>query len=366
MQQQQVLRIVCAQTHLTQYHYQSYAVLKQHLLERIRVGLRAHSPAAEQTRARQTTLVILPECTGTWLYLMCVPMPAFLRDYFFRDRPTKGNRHLLFIIYALITHLRPFSRQIYRNYRSAKTWSSLLRQCWFGLFAEQTLTIYERLFGELASETNCTIVAGSIFAHDDRQAGKLYNMSYVFEPQGGSVCLQAGKRYPVADESDFIDCYQRPPAIYSIPNTDVDLGVLLCADSWMPQVYDEYHRLALHGSRRFLFVIVALNTGDWHMPWPGYDANVDIPSDVDAQHLTSYSLPEAWFRYAVKRGFDELAKRDDLRGYGVVCCQGVLNLMDDIRAEGESVILLKRSQHDAHVVHEAQTCTAEKILTCEF
>ena len=370
MEEQQALQIVCLQTHLTQYHYQSYPILKRYLLERIRRGLQAQPPIGDlprdEARARQPTLVILPECTGTWLYLMCVPMPQFLRHYFFHERATNSNRHLLFIIYTLITHLPLFSKAIYRNYHSAKTWPSLLRQSWFSLFAERTLTIYKRLFSELASETNCTIVAGSIFARGESNEGKLYNISYVFEPKNGSICLQAGKRYPVADESDFIDCYKQLPVIYSIPNTNVDIGVLLCADSWMPQVYEGYNRIALHGNRRFLFVIVALNTGDWKMPWPGYDATVDVPNDVESAHLATMPLPEAWFHYAVKRGFDALSQRSDLCGYGVVCCQGLLNLMNDIRAEGESVILLKRSRSDAPARYEATTCTDEKILTCEF
>jgi len=81
MQQQLALQIVCLQTHLTQYHYQSYRILK-----RIHLGIKSkcytHNILFNQVRAQHPTLVIFPECTGTWLYLMCVPMPEFLHNFF--------------------------------------------------------------------------------------------------------------------------------------------------------------------------------------------------------------------------------------------------------------------------------------------
>jgi hypothetical protein len=78
------------------------------------------------------------------------------------------------------------------------------------------------------------------------------------------------------------------------------------------------------------------------------------------------SLSEAWFDYAINRGFEVLDKRTDLVGYGVVCCQGILNIMNDIQAQGESIILLKRSTNESKILIKAQTFTDEKILTCEF
>ncbi|UJR09126.1 hypothetical protein I4U23_013373 [Adineta vaga] len=370
MEKQQSLQIICLQTHLSQSHYQSYPILKQYLLQRIRLSLKTQS-STSNTRSieendQQPTLVILPECTGTWLYYMCVPMPNFLHNYFFNPRNNRRIQPLLFIAYTLITHLRSFFKEIYRNYHSKKSWLSILRHSWLSLFSERTFSIYKRLFSELAVETNSTIVAGSIFYRGDSNEGKLYNMSYVFESKNGSICLQAGKRYPVADESDFIDSYKHSPMIYSIPNTNIDIGILICADSWMPEVYHEYNRLELNSHRRFLFIIVALNTGEWNIPWPGYDTNVDVPNDVDRKHLMTYSLPQAWFQYAVKRAFNVLNERNDLLGYGVICCQGVLNLMNDIHAQGESIILIKRSRNEEEVLYEAKTCIDEKILTCDF
>ena len=348
------MQIICLQTRLTQYHYRSYSTLKDYLLNSI-----GHSHDATRP-----TLVVLPECVGAWLYLMCVPMPAFLRNFFFfREHETSRNRHLLFIVFALITHMQLFVKEIYRNYPEKKSWLGLIQRSWFGLFSQRTNAIYTQLFSELARETNTTIVAGSLFARDPSGRDALHSISCVFEPVRGSVCLQSGKYYPVADEVYFIDRYARAPTIYSIPGTNVDLGVLICADSWMPEIYQWYGKIPSASNRRFLFVIVALNLGRWDIRWPGYDAHCPLPADVQREHLSTYSLSEAWRSYAIDRAFNALEQRQTHPGYGVVCCQGTLNIMTDIRGEGESMLLMQRSVHDDD---ETLALQGARTLTCEF
>lgn len=355
MEEQHALQILCLQTSLTAYHYQSYSILKDYFFQRI---LAKKHPS-------KSTLVILPECTGTWLYFMCVPMPGFLRKFFFDSSMGKINRHVVLILFTLLTHLRLYLGEIYRNYHSKTTWWNLIQRSWLTLFARQNLLIYKQLFGELARETHSYIVAGSIFVKDDL----FCNMSYVFEPEHGSICLRSGKQYPVAEECSFIDRYSSSstPSIYSIPNTNIDLGVLICADSWMPEIYDQYRLIQLRPNRRFLFVIVALNTGDWNVPWPGYDRQVETPRDVNEDHVERLSLSEAWFHYAVNRAFNALEQRmDELLGYGVVCCQGVLNIMNDIQAQGESMMLMKVSKTASVVYHHARTSIDEESLDFQF
>jgi hypothetical protein len=76
------------------------------------------------------------------------------------------------------------------------------------------------------------------------------------------------------------------------------IQILICADSWMPEKFNP--------NRRFLLIIIALNIGEWNIPCPGYDIHVDTPKDVKNKHL---SLFEAWFHYAINRGFEVLTKR---------------------------------------------------------
>ena len=353
MEEQQPLQIICLQTSLTEYYYQSYSILKEYFFQRI----------VAKKNPSKSTLVILPECTGIWLYLMCIPVPGFLRKFFFNPSKSKINRHVVLILFTLLTHLRLYLGEIYRNYHSKTTWWDLIQRSWLTLFAEQSLLIYKQLFGELARETHSYIVAGSIFVKDEG----FCNISYVFEPEQGSVCLQSGKQYPVAEESSFIDRYSSTSSIYSIPNTNVDLGVLICADSWMPEIYEQYRQIKLRPNRRFLFAIVALNTGDWNIPWPGYDPQVQTPNDVTKKHLQQFSLSEAWFYYAVNRAFHALEQRkDDRLGYDVVCCQGVLNIMNDIQAQGESMMLMKVSKTASIVYHHAKTSIEEENFDFEF
>src|SRR5438105_3778863 len=170
-EQQQPLQIICLQTHMTHYHYQSYPILKKYLLKCIHHGINLDNKPAQHP-----TIVIFPECIGIWLYLMCVPMPKFLHNYFFNYNNIKINHHILFIIYTLITHIRLFCKEIYQNYHMKCTWLGLIKRSWFNLFAEQTYLIYKKLFSELSYETNCTIVAGSIFINNQN----LYNISCVF------------------------------------------------------------------------------------------------------------------------------------------------------------------------------------------
>jgi hypothetical protein len=370
MTDQLSLQIICLQTHLTHYHYQSYSILKYALLERIRRGIRTstinNTTLNNTDRAHTPTLVILPECTGTWFYLMCVPMPNYLREFFFNNQYARNNRHRLFVVYTLLTHFYRFIKELYRNYHRRFTWLGLIKRSWFTLFSRQTYALYEQLFSELACETHCTIVAGSTFMHDRTVSMNFCNMSGVFEPDHGSMCLLAGKYYPVSDEKSFLDCYHDVPMIYSIPHTNVDIAVLICADSWMPTVYDQYQQLDFNVNRRFIFVIVALNTGQWNMPWPGYDITCDMPDDVNRIHVNTLPLGQAWHHYAIQRAFNMLTQRCRTVGYGVVCCQGLLNSMNEIEAEGESIILIKRSFHDDIRMFEAKTYQNEQILTCEF
>ena len=344
------VQIICLQTRLTQYHYRSYSTLKDYLLNSI-----------GQSHGTRPTLVVLPECIGAWLYLMCVPMPAFLRHFFFREHETSRCRHLLFIVFALITHMRVFFKELCRNYATRKSWLGLIQRSWFGLHSQRTHALYRQLFSELARETNTIIVAGSLFSRDPSDVDALYSVSYVFEPVRGSVCLESGKYYRVADESAFVDRYARAPTIYSIPGTNVDLGVLICADSWMPEIYQLYGKIPSASNRRFLFVIVALNLGRWDIPWPGYDAHCPLPADVQREHLRTYSLGQAWRSYAIDRAFNALEQRQIHPGYGVVCCQGALNIMNDICGEGESMLLMRRAVHD-----ERFFLQGARTLTCEF
>lgn len=356
MTDQQSLKIICLQTALTAYHYQSFSNFKDYLQQKIRAALNAE-------RAQRATLVVLPECTGSWFYFMSVPMIPWLRSYFFNDRSFTNDRHLWFIIYTLIIYFRCFIVELLNNFWSTPSWFSLFERAWFSMFSDRSFSLYQRLFSQLAQETNCTIIAGSIF----RKQFGLRNVCYVFEPNEGSICLESGKIYLVDDEIAFLDRSHENGKIYSIPKTNVDIAVLICADSWMPETYRFYERFLIEKNRRFLFIIVALNLGEWNIPWPGYDRNSTTPDDVDRSDVENLSLSDAWIRYSVERAFNSLEKHSDrIEGYGVICCQGILNLMNDIRAQGESFIMIRRKRTDEKIFLRSETFENEKVFFENF
>lgn len=348
------LQIICLQTRLTHDHYRSYSALKGHLIECIR-----------QARKDSTLpgLIILPECCGTWFYLMSFPIPQWID----RNSMFRRYRHSLFVLYTLLRHLPSFFIELYRNWHVRTSWFAWIQRSFLTLVARPMKTLYQQFFAELARESQCTVVAGSIFTFDHE---RFANISCVFEPEHGSICLQSGKEYPVADEMGLIDRSPANSTIYSIPSTDIDIAVLICADSWMAKKYDGYRVCQSTSSsrrRRFLFIIVALNLGPWDIPWPGYDRYCPMPNDVRPEHLREFSLGEAWRHYAVERAFRFLAEQNDsLPGYGVVCCQGLLNLFDQIYAEGESRIILQRSIDEETFFLNAETFRDERILICDF
>ncbi|CAF0755245.1 unnamed protein product [Didymodactylos carnosus] len=376
------LTLICIQTHLTQYHYQSYSILKKHLLKRIYQTLPSSSV---HQRALQPTLVVFPECIGSWFYLMHVPMPHFLKNFFFNFIPGKSlirqhlfSKHTLFIIYTLIINLYSFCKQLWHNYSQNRTWSGLFTRSFFRLFSRKTCETYLKLFSELAKETNCTIVAGSLYTERlelilnqnkhyniHYTSEGLYNMSCVFEPINGNVCLIQGKQYPVADEIKFIDRYLPSSSIYSIPYTNINIGIIICADSWFPQFYEKFIDFN-NNQKKFLFIIVALNMIDknkneWIYPWSGY-SYFSTPNDVNIKHIQNLTLEQAWYTYAIKRAYNHLDKyfKND---FGVCCCHGIMSIMNDLQANGASTILLKKN---VQMIQEAKTYKNYTILTCDI
>lgn len=104
---------------------------------------------------------------------------------------------------------------------------------------------YQAAFSALAAEYRITIVAGSIVlagAHVEdgairtRPGGPLENVSAVFGPDGGVHAALVRKAYPIPSEAGFT----AGASLEDYPVFDTPtgrLGVLICADSWHPDVY---------------------------------------------------------------------------------------------------------------------------------
>jgi hypothetical protein len=171
----------------------------------------------------------------------------------------------------------------------------------FALKARRMAEVYQRVFAELARIYRVTIVAGSILLPEPRLQdgvlvagrGPLANVSVVYRYDGAAVALSR-KVFPTAMELPFV----APGRMEELPvlNTGAGrLGVLVCTDSWYPDVY---HHLR---ARRVEIVAVpsCWEPADlWDDPWRGY-SGAPGPEDVAPQDVGQLSQREACAKYGM-------------------------------------------------------------------
>jgi hypothetical protein len=152
---------------------------------------------------------------------------------------------------------------------------------------------YFKTFSYLASKYEVTIVAGSIILPEPytdekgvlrvKPGEKLYNMTAVFNPNGSMSPQLVKKIYPIEDEKGFV-CAADLNALPVFDTPTGKLGVLICADSWYPE----------------LLAVPSYATGDglWGKPWAGYNGGA-MPGDVDKNDVGKITEREAWKKYAM-------------------------------------------------------------------
>jgi hypothetical protein len=147
-----------------------------------------------------------------------------------------------------------------------------------------------------------TIVAGSIVLPEPTllngrlQTGKgaLQNVSLVFDPDGRVQPHIVRKIYLVNEEATFTSA----GSAADLPVFDTPagrLGVLICADSWYPAVYE-----ALAAQQPMLLAVPNNQTpaGSWQRAWPGYNPG-PTPADVDLADIGQITEGEAWLKYGL-------------------------------------------------------------------
>jgi hypothetical protein len=73
------------------------------------------------------------------------------------------------------------------------------------------------------------------------------------------------------------------------------LGVLVCADSWYPEAYQQIQALGAE----LIAVPSAASHGEmWEQPWLGYNGRT-APGDVDPSDVGRLTEREAWGKYAL-------------------------------------------------------------------
>lgn len=235
----------------------------------------------------EKTIVVFPEHIGSWLVLAGENEKIFKSSTFSAAERTMVLHHRWDFIL---------------NFLAAKE-TGRAEAAFFRMKVEQMAGIYNDVFSQLAKEYVVTIVAGSITIPAPQISnrglilpkGPLYNTSIVYGPNGNPYPHPILKVFPTSMELTFISHASEN----DLPAFDTPvgrLGVLICADSWFPQVY-----VPLKEKQIDLLVVPSFGgfaTHTWNDPWPGYDG-WQTPSDVDRNDPEKITEGQAWNKYAM-------------------------------------------------------------------
>lgn len=231
------------------------------------------------------SLVVLPEHVGTWLVAADAPAASFAAD-----TTTGAMTHLI------LANPLPFAWAFARSSETDRLAAAVFR-----MRADRMARDYQRVFGTLAERYGVTVVGGSIVLPEphviDGQLraghGELFNMSAVFHPDGRIDPQLVRKVHPIPDEAGFTAAASAADIpVFVTPAGR--LGVLICADSWHPDVYETLQA----GGADIIAVPAFLQpSGVWDQAWGGYTTG--WPDDVDPSDAGRLSEGEAWMTHAL-------------------------------------------------------------------
>jgi predicted amidohydrolase len=280
---------------------------------------RSFAAAADRALLTPRTVVVLPEYTGSWLVLLDEDAAAFT------DESLGGAMTAL--------ALRQLGAFLWSSWGSGQDDGDAYAA--FNLKATQMAATYHETLSSLAARHGVTVVGGSILLPAPRlessalvvtPGGPLRNVSVVYGPSGRALGMSK-KVFPTADEQGFVTA--ATPQDISVVDTPAGrLGVLVCADAWLPE---SYRRLQDEGAT--LLAVPTFHAGDgiWDAPWGGYSGH-SPPADVDRDDIGRLTEATAWDSYALAGR----AKRAGIRGAISAPLRGVLW---DIGTDGQAFLV---------------------------
>ena len=257
------------------HEYRFYAKMKDYF-----------QTAYEQSWFNHKTIVVLPEYIGTWL------VAGNEKASLYETNTLEAAMRLM-----ILSNLFPFLGTLPLAQGKDKVIDALFR-----MKAKRMAAVYHKTFSHLARVYKITIVAGSIVLPTPYiRAGKLitgdgplYNVSIIYGPDGRPKPDIVHKVHPITAELPFTAA----AAPLHLPVFDTPAGrlaVLICADSWYPDVYDVLRHKGCD------LIVVPNNltpAAIWQQPWHGYDPG-PTPADVDKADVGRLTEGEAWLKYAL-------------------------------------------------------------------
>lgn len=231
------------------------------------------------------TIVVLPEYLGTWL------VAANEKQSVYQSQKIQDG-----LSTVVTSNLFSFANA----YLHAKA-KDKVKDAAFRMNAERTANIYGNTFTHLAKKYKVYIVGGSIILPEpsviDNKinigSGSLYNVSFLFRPDGIIDSQVVVKIYPTEDEHNYIAA-GKLSELPIFETTAGKLGIIVCADSWYPDIYEHFENKAeLLAIPSFL-----IPNGAMSNTWKGYSGSVN-PKDVDVSDINNITEAQAWEKYAL-------------------------------------------------------------------
>jgi predicted amidohydrolase len=238
----------------------------------------------------ESTIVVLPEYIGTWLVAAEEKNSVYSAPNIQRAMETMIKSNLFSFV---------------SSYFSA-TAKDKVRDAVFRMKAGKMAKIYGDVLSALAKKYKLTIVGGSIVLPNPKvednniipQQGNLYNVSFLFYPDGSIDPKITLKVFPTKDEQNFLSegKIDKLPVYETLAGK---LGIIICADSWYDEVYKHFQDKNCE-----LIAIPSFMTpnGLMRTKWKGYSGYA-APKDVDLKDIGSITERQAWEKYAMAGKF---------------------------------------------------------------
>ncbi|QNA43836.1 carbon-nitrogen hydrolase family protein [Lacibacter sediminis] len=242
-----------------------------------------------ENKLTDKSIVVLPEYIGTWLVAANEKETIYKQETIEKAMTTMVRSNLFSFFYGYLKS-------------PAKDKS---KYAIFHLKAEKMAKQYQQVFSTLAKVYKCTIVAGSIALPDAsinskgemqiKSGAPIYNTSVVFGNDGEILSPLIKKLFPIDDEQGFTAAADTE--LQPVFTTKAGkMAVLICADSWYPQAYNN-----LTNKADFI-VVPSLGDKDsvWLAAWKGYNG-FKAPVDVDTTDYKKISEGDAWLKYSMNK-----------------------------------------------------------------
>ncbi|MGE0183799.1 MAG: nitrilase-related carbon-nitrogen hydrolase [Parvularculaceae bacterium] len=230
------------------------------------------------------TIIVLPEHIGTWLVAAESPGLAYRAQ-------SLGLASLALVAKDPITFFIAYGR----SHEIDRSAAAIFRA-----HGPAMANAYSDVFSRLARDYAATIVAGSIILENPKiengviltAHGELNNISAVFAPTGKLTPPLTFKRQLIPSERAFAVGGDDPMPAYDTPAGR--LGVLICADAWHPELYDELRAQNID----ILATPAFLDEDDaWDKEWRGYVT--PVPDDVKNVNPAGLTEGDAWLSYSL-------------------------------------------------------------------